>query len=235
MYTYACTGHRNNTMSHSAPRRCSCPYLCIQWRRHCSYLIHSALTLTVCYLNPDLRVYAMYSIWIFRWWLNSVRTILLPFNDICFHGILTVIRALNLIDNPSAIQWFIANTCERIFSCHQRYLNGALTGVQANYIQLLTFDSVSPLDPGLTYLVKTIGSNMDSCSFSVLIRLICLNPILAVMRAVNPMDWPVFCFMTIVVANYRYVNWIHEARFTWKRRILQDALWDDGIRFSRHC
>ena len=36
--------------------------------------------------------------------------------------------------------------------------------------------------------------------------------------------------MTIVVANYRYVNWIHEARFTWKR-ILQDALWDDGIRF----
>ena len=24
----------------------------------------------------------------------------------------------------------------------------------------------------------------------------------------------VFCFMTIVVANYRYVNWIHEARFT---------------------
>ena len=39
----------------------------------------------------------------------------------------------------------------------------------------------------------------------------------------------VFCFMTIVVANYRYVNCIHEAKFTWKR-ILQDALWDDGNR-----
>ena len=33
--------------------------------------------------------------------------------------------------------------------------------------------------------------------------------------------------MTIVMTNYNYVNWIHEARFTWKR-IPQDALWDDG-------
>lgn len=50
-----------------------------------------------------------------------------------------------------SVKWLrgetIANACERMFSCHQRHLNGAITGVQANCIQLFPFDSVSPLDP----------------------------------------------------------------------------------------
>lgn len=95
----------------------------IQWRQHCSCLTHSALTLAVRYLNPDLRVHTMYSMWFFRRW-----------SELWISWIITV-------PSNGSLQTHVLT--------HQRYLNGALTGVQTNCIQLFPFDSFSPLDSPL--------------------------------------------------------------------------------------
>lgn len=164
---------QDSSMSHSAPRRrCSCPY------RHPMK--------TALFLSDTFSIDTDGSL--FESWFASAYNV--------FHVIFQkVISALNLMDNPIAIQWFTANACERMLLCHQRHLNGALTGVQTNCIQLFPFDSFSPLDPPpLNRNRFNIFSeyNREQYGFMLFQRVdstIMFDfPVLAAMRAVNPMD-----------------------------------------------